>query len=277
MTDFRNRLAAVGGIVLAVAFGSGVAQAVPISGSPSDFEARLRTGGTIPPAGPYDPGPSTTAATLRSGFQTNFQITSVYFFQLPALNPGESVVAADFAVTRTPDTATSAVTPTFNADLVALGFTNTAPPDNTAAEGQQYFFIGEGETDPGSGVGGAGVVRAEIQDNFFVPSDFVANGGAAASSSTSAAGDANLLAYINALYANQAVNGFVPGTSSLVLRLNPDALPDATAGATQRYTTASADSTEHAAPTLTLDIIPEPSAALLLGLSGLGLLARRRR
>ena len=107
----------------------------------SDFEPRLRTGGTFTPEGPYDPGPSVSAGSLRVGFQTNFLITSAFFFRLPALAPGESIIGADFLLMELPDTAASAVAPAHNADLVAIGFTNTNPPERSAATSEQYFYL----------------------------------------------------------------------------------------------------------------------------------------
>src|SRR6185295_17662521 len=76
-----------------------------IVGDAADFEPRLRTGGTITPEGPYDPCPSVNATSLRIGFQTNFLITSAFFFRLPLLAPGETITAADFSITELPDSA----------------------------------------------------------------------------------------------------------------------------------------------------------------------------
>jgi hypothetical protein len=247
-----------------------VSPGAAITSSVSDFEPRLRTGGTITPEGPYDPGPSVNATSLRVGFQTNFLITSAFFFQLPLLAPGESIVGADFSVTELPDSATSAVTPAHNADLVAIGFTNTDPPERTAATSEQSFYLGEGNLDTAPG-------RLQIQDNFLTPSDFIPMGGTAFPKSTDETGDTALTGYINGLYANQATNQFVPGTSYLILRLNPDTGGDS---GTKRYTVASADNiTGMLPPTLTLVVVPEPGAIALL--AGCGLLAsalpRRRR
>lgn len=240
-----------------------------ITSSVSDFEPRLRTGGTITPEGPYDPGPSVNATSLRVGYQTNFLITSAFFFQLPLLAPGESIVGADFSVMELPDSATSAVTPAHNADLVAIGFTNTDPPERTAATSEAYFYLGEGNLDTAPG-------RLQIQDNFLMPSDFIPNGGTAFTKSTDETGDTTLTGYINGLYANQATNQFVPGTSYLILRLNPDTGGDS---GTKRYTVASADNMTAGTmpPTLTLVVVPEPSSIALLAGAGLMAIAFRTR
>ena len=117
--------------------------------------------------------------------------------------------------------------------------------------------------------------RRQIQDNYLTPSDFVPFGGVAAPKSSDPAGDAALLGYINELYANQGANQFIPGTSYLVLRLNPDTGGEA---GTKRYTVASADSATPAVslPTLTLDVVPEPGTGAML-LLGTAVVVTRRR
>ena len=233
-----------------------------VNGSPSDFEARLS-------AGSYAPGPSTTATSLRVGFQSNFQITSVFFFQLPTLSAGQTVNGATLTLGLLPDSAATAVTPGHNADLVALGFTNVDPPANTATEGQSYFYLGQGAADSAPG-------HSLIQDNLLVPGDFIANGGTATTKSTDAAGTATLGAYINGLY---SAPGFAPGTSYLILRVNPDITGDT---GTKRYSLASAENANASLrPTLSLDLtpVPEPSTVAFLGV-GLGLagwLFKRRK
>jgi hypothetical protein len=75
------------------------------------------------------------------------------------------------------------------------------------------------------------------------------------------------------LYANPAGNGFTPGTSYLVVRVNPDADPPPASG-TQRYSlawqgTAGNGGAGAAAirPQVTLETIPEPSSLVLMGLA----------
>jgi hypothetical protein len=115
---------------------------------------------------------------------------------------------------------------------------------------------------------------------------------------TTATGDQALLDYILGVYASP---GFVDdGQNYLVLRLNPDyqanVVPPSNslngssspaASGTTRYVMAGAPNTNvdsgfyagATAPTLTLDItpVPEPGVITVLGLSGVGLLGRRRR
>ena len=248
-------------------------QAAPVIGHSNDFEPRidLRTFSN-------EPGPSRTAPTLRVGFQTNFKITTALFFQLPLLQPGERITDASLDLTLTPETSTAVSTtpPNHNGDLYALGIASPDPefsdgPRNDAAAGAQYYFVGEADPNPEATL---------IQDNFLVSGfdgDFVPNGAEPRPKSSDALGDTNLLNYVNLLYANQQVNGFIPGSSFLVLRINPD-FDDTTPG-THRFTVASGDNgTPEQRPMLNLTIVPEPSSTLLLlsAVSGLGLLARRR-
>jgi hypothetical protein len=239
-------------------------KAATINGSTSDFEARLSSTGL------YDPGNSTTATSLRSGFQANFVgLSPVFFFQLPTLAGGQSINNASVSFSLLPDSAVTAVTPAHNADLVALGFTNVDPPAKTQTEGQSYYYIGQGDTAPG---------HVLIQDNFLAPTDFIPNGGTATRKSTDAIGSAALSTYISGLYADPS---FVPGTSYLILRVNPDLTGDT---GTKRYTLGSARNANASfRPTLDLDItpVPEPSTMALVGIGlgalGFGRLKRVRR
>jgi hypothetical protein len=201
------------------------------------------------------------------GFQTNFKITAGYFFQLPQLAPNEIITGADLTIGRLPDPSTG-LAPAHDADLVAVGFTNVSPPANTAAESQAYYYVGEGALDTTLG-------RMLIQDDFLVPGDYIAATGAPATTSTSDAGDTALLAYINSLYANPE---FIPGTGSLILRINPEV--DASSG-TVRYTVSTAETTLAGStlPTLTLttQLVPEPGMVSMLVILGAGLVGRRRR
>lgn len=220
--------------------------AITVVSHTADFEPRIRTGGTIPPGGPHDPGESPGATRLRVGFQTNFRIDAAYFFKLPALGPSDQIIGADFSVAEVPDTAPTAIMPNHNADLVALGFTNFDPPGNGAGEGEAYYYVGEGSTDNAPG-------RQLIQDNFLVPSDFIpSTGTSAVIKSTNPDADSALQLYIADLYLNQDSNGFLPGTSYLILRLNPDLMSDA---GTRRYSLSSAESLAGThLPTLTLEV-----------------------
>jgi hypothetical protein len=228
------------------------------------------------------------ATGSRVGFQSNFNgagasppggITTLYFFQLPALGAGESISGASFGVGRLADSATSATTPTFSADLYALGLVGSV--SKTAADAQKFFYLGGAAQGalPADGPAVGGTV-ARVKDDFLTPGDFIANGGAAAASPTTA----DLSAYVKNLYANPAANGFTPGASYLVLRINPDA-DTVPASGTQRYTLAfqgtaanGGAGTPENRPTLTLttEVVPEPGGVGVMLVAGAGAVGRRR-
>jgi hypothetical protein len=123
-----------------------------------------------------------------------------------------------------------------------------------------------------------------VADNFLGPEDFIPTGGTAAPAQS-----ADLTGYITNLYANAGTNGFTPGTSYLVLRLNPDTDPDPLAqqvptSGTQRYLTAfhgtaangGAGAPENR-PMITVNVVPEPAGAGLLLAGAMGMLSARRR
>jgi len=243
-----------------------------ISGHPSDFEARVSLNATGP-SGDYDPANSTTNSNLRigvAGGTTNkVYANAILFFKLPILQSGESITSANLRVTELADPANGP--PTINADLWAIGYTNAATPLNGPAESQTYYF--NGPLDPNPGVG-SGAIRALIQDNFFVPTDVINTGGASVAHDTNNSGDAALLSYIQSLYANP---NLIPGTSSLILRLNYDDAGYAPVFATtpNHYTIAAADNPFNK-PTLTLTTqqVPEPQS--IIALAAAALLLRRR-
>jgi hypothetical protein len=121
-----------------------------------------------------------------------------------------------------------------------------------------------------------------VVDDFFTPNAWIPNGG-----TPGPATGGSLTSYIQDLYDNPAANGFTPGTSYLVLRLNPDADPVPTSG-TQRYTTtfegqgtpaSPGAGTAEIRPVITINTVtvPEPTAAGLLLVAAGGLLRRRGR
>jgi len=226
--------------------------------------------------------------SARVGHQSNFNgsgasapgaIMAVDFFQLPALAPGESVTSASFNVGVVPDSAGTAVTPTFNADLYVLGFVSAI--GKTAADAQNYWYIGDTAQASLPGTAGSATVTGSVSrlvDNFLVPADFVANGG------TEVLHTANITTYIQNLYANPGPSGFTPGSSFLIVRVNPDAASPPTSG-TQRYSLASPGTgpsgnggTGTTKPSITLETVPEPSSFLLTGIlfCATGLLGRNR-
>lgn len=256
------------------------ARAAVIQGSIDDFEAQRRSDSGLYIAS------ENFATGSRIGFQSNFNgtganapggITSLYFFQLPTLAAGESISGATFSAGRIADSAATAIAPSFNADLYALGVINSI--SKTAADAQKFFYSGGAAQtalpDGGPAVGGS---VSRVADNFLTPADFIANGGAQSATPNTA----DITSYIQSLYANPAANGFTPGTSYLVLRLSPDADAIPTTG-TERYTTAFQGTTTNGGngtpenrPLVTLTVVPEPTTAGVLLVGAIGLLRRRR-
>jgi hypothetical protein len=272
MRALLNRLAVAVGMSLTTA---GLHAAVITSPSTADdYEPQKRSN-----TGEYFA--SENSGNHRAGFQTNFNgtgtfapggISATYYIPLPVLPAGETFDSATFGIGVVADTSTGAVTPTFNADLYVLGFLNTAPA-KTAAEAQNFWYIGNAaQTALASPINGT---VSRVKDDFLVPADFIANGGTASAPHT-----ADMTAYIADLYANQGTNGFVPGTSLLVVRINPDPVSPPASG-TQRYSLPSLNpdpptGTEETRAQVTITTVPEPTSVALLGLASLGLLARRR-
>ena len=269
----------------ALLLSAGAASAAVIESSGADYEPRLtRATGTNPGEGlAIDTNINTPsdAANLRIGGQARFRIGTAYFFALPALAPGETIASASLRFTQIPDSATTGARPTFNADLRAVGLFSdisvahdpqgTQPQVNPSLDPSlSSLLYGDAEDDSRAALG-TSVPRMEVQDNFLVPNDYIANGGANATRATSAAANLLLANYLNSLYA-----AGVPAGSYLVVTLNPDAPPDDVN--TNRYQVASANATDPSQrPALTIEVVPEPSAVGVFAAAGLGLVARRRR
>src|SRR3954453_341370 len=105
-----------------ITFFSSVAHSalITVADSVDDFESQKRSDAT----GGYTASENNLQA--RAGHQSNFNgtgsnapggIMPIFFFQLPALGPGEAITGASFSVGVGADSAASAVTPTFNIDL----------------------------------------------------------------------------------------------------------------------------------------------------------------
>jgi hypothetical protein len=271
---------------LSVALVAGAAQAAvlpPIVSSVADYEPRLvRPTSAAPGTGfAIDTNIDTPsdADNLRIGGQSRFRIGSAYFFALPALAAGESVANAGLRFTQIPDSAATGTVPVFNADLRVVGITQDISvandPDSpqvaeTVNPALSALLYNDTATDDRDGIG-TPLPRVVVQDNFLTPAQYLANGsGANAVRETNALAGLTLAGYLNALYASG-----VPASSFLIVTLNPDAPPDDVIN--NRYQLASANAAAGLQPTLTIDVVPEPSALGLLGLAAAGLLARRRR
>lgn len=273
--------------LLSFGFAAAWAQAgtITVQDSIDDYEAQKRSDAT----GGYVASES-LATGSRVGHQTNFNgsgsnlpggITSVFFFQLPNLLSYEAITGATFSVGRLADTASTAITPTFNGDLYALGVVNSIP--KSVADAQKFFYLGntaQASLPVVAGSSTVGGVVSRVADNFLVPAEFIPSTGTSAASPDTA----DVTSYIQNLYDDPSGNGFTPGTSYLVIRVNPDLLPAPTSG-TQRYTLAfqgtgpsgnGGAGTAANRPLITLQVIPEPASVVLLCLAVLGALGMRR-
>ncbi len=175
-----------------------------------------------------------------------------------------------------PDTASTSIAPTFNADLYALGFLAAAATP-TVADAENYWYFGNTPQASLPGTAGAAPISGSVDriiDDFLVPTDFVANGG----TETLKTGD--ISSYIQSLYSDPVGNGFTPGSSYLVVRVTPDADSAPTVG-TQRYSLSNqgvVNPNGENRPTITLntEVVPEPSCFVLLCMGLCGLIVRRR-
>ncbi len=248
-----------------------------------DYEAQRRSNNTPLWAASENNG------VARVGHQTNFNgtgttapggIMPLFFFQLPVLGTGESITGASFGVGLLPDSASTAVTPTFNGDLYALGVVDVI--GKTVENAEKFWYIGNTAQAALPAVAGSSSVGGSVSrvaDDFLLPTDFIANGGTA----DVAPIIADVTTYLQNLYADPVGNNFTPGTSYLVMRVNPDADPPPTSG-TQRYSLAwqgtvgnGGAGAPETRPLITIETIPEPSSAALAALSVLGWLATGRR
>ena len=265
--------------VLGIAGAAHAAVLPPIVSSVADYEPRLtRPTGSTPGTGlNIDTNIDTPsdAAEVRVGSQDRFRFTSAFFFPLPEIAPGE-VVTANLRFVQRPDSTASIP---FNADLRVLGITQDISeaydPDATGKAPTINPDLGallydESDADTRAAIG-TELPRLELQDNFLTPADLIPTGGANVARETSDVADLLLAGYLNSL----AAEG-IPEGSFLIVTINPDSPPDD--GATQRLRFAAANSGAIGdRPTLTIEVVPEPSTLGVLGVAAVGLLARRRR
>src|SRR5436190_816835 len=92
------------GIVVVLSLGSALFADYAVTGSRSDFEPRLAL---FASANPYDPGPSGTATNVRvgvsGGASNRVYGNSAFMFQLPVLQPGETIAGATLRLTELVD------------------------------------------------------------------------------------------------------------------------------------------------------------------------------
>lgn len=190
------------------------------------------------------------------GNSTRTKNNAVFFFELPAIVPG-SLSSADLAFFYIDEGGSSVLN--FNLDIWGLGFV-VNPVLDTA-------WLLAANSDAGAGLGIAN--RVKIQDNVLTPST-TDPGGTPVQVSTNAGGDANLLGFVQSLYAAGAVAG-----NFAVLRLNHDANRNPNATGTPGYIVGFSEH-DAGAPILTLTTaaaVPEPSSLVLLGLGAVGLVS----
>ena len=284
LTAGASRAAGMMAVAAVLGMGS-AAQAAIITSSVADYEPRMtRPTGSTPGTGfAIDTNIDTPsdAAELRIGGQDRFKFTAAFFYELPALAPGETIANANLRFVQRAQSST--LTPSFNVDLRALGITQDIAVENDPDTTGQAPTVGttlrstdilysESDTDLRPGIGTT-LGRLELQDNFLVPADVIQAGGTAVPRESDAVADALLTTYLNALYAEG-----VPAGSFLIVTLNPDAAPGDTQ--TNRFGVAAANSATVAdRPVLSFDIVavPEPTTLGLFAAGGLALLARRRQ
>ena len=186
---------------------------------------------------------------------TREKANAIYFFGLPSLNPG-NIVDAQLAFTFE-DFGTDSTfnSDPFSLDIWGLGFQSTTTLD--------VNWLVASDTDGAAGVGISS--RAKIEDNILDSS--VSNPECTpVTVTTSTAGNANLVTFLQTVYGS----GASPGDFAIV-RLNHDIDQGPEADGTPGYTVGFNDIGD-GFPELSITVIPEPGlAGLLMAVSGLGI------
>lgn len=175
------------------------------------------------------------------GRQAGSNLSAVFVFQLPTLQPGETVANASFTL-RVVNAGGSPV-PTSNLDLYGLAYRSedsVLPSD---------YYSGERDTSPSV---------TFLADSFRTPSG---------SDGNSIVATAALTDYINAQIADGATSD-----SYIFLRVSSDAVLTSNAF---YYLGSSTNTTQE--PQLTFDIVPEPATLTLLPITAMVLFFGRRR
>ena len=258
-----KRAVSLWGVVVPILLAIGLATA-PASATSLAIDATA-TGEVDEPGTFSEGGPVVRVG--RGGDSPNRQSSVIFQFELPAIGSSDLISAASLSFNYI---ALDGSPITFSSDLYGLGWTGSpASFDPDWFWGNSSDDIRTGN-DLGTNIGTSPIWK--LQD------DIMTNTSAGASSNTptglvdtSASGDLELLSFINSLYDNGATAGDLA-----IFRLNADqSIPQT--GALGYRLSGIADSGNIPTLTLSVDPIPEPSTALLLGIGLAGLGMRRRR
>lgn len=225
-----------------------------------------------------------TGSIVGLGGSTGARTASVFVmaFRLPALPAGMTVGSAKLDVFLERFNGT----PTFNVDLWGLGYSDSADlvagtvtPNTTG-----YFNDVNGDGDPGEGAAIEFSDTADLGDAYGIASrvklaDNLLTAASTPSTATPvSASGAGFAAFIQSLYDAGAVGGETDG-DFVLLRLSPDANLNVSSGAVryEMWTNNDDPASGAVSPSLTIEFVPEPASAALLGLGGLLALTRGRR
>ncbi len=210
--------------------------------------------------------------------------SGILLFELPSLAPGQTILEANLQVTLL---AASNLVSNEHADLYALGYVETLPPENDTNASWYYendindtwYYSGSLDTrngnDLGTNIGNTPIIK--IADDFATTSTPLGD------VYTDALADAALVGFINGLYDEHGAQG----GDYLVMRLSANQLFDQNY---HRYLFYARDNTDAETwPVLSLTAVPDPSTVVpepssvvvwsLLGTVGItsGWWRRRRR
>jgi hypothetical protein len=185
-----------------------------------------------------------------------YRKSSILFFKLPDIGNSADILSADLRILYLRGDDNNGTQD--SADVWGLGYETVAAPVI------DHSWYHDSNTDTGAGVNVPS--RTKIQDAIISGRGNTPNQW----HSTDETGDANLLRFLRYLYDNGATEG-----NFAIIRINYDSVPSTSP--MERYVFASGDAVPiDWAPTLTVEVIPEPATLSLLALGGLMALRRRR-